>query len=954
MADRITVHSEAHYPHGKRRLRGTQRRIYTLTAALCVCIICILMGVLIPVLALKHRDDVQRERSLAHEERVVDYWMNIFRNSIVRTVSTAYCVQGFILGQIQSIPPFNGTIEERTKGQYFSRFEDVVHTVNGTNGDLCVVMSAPGGIYYQSLPTMGVLMTDGFVVEKIPGKPSPMDTVLSGTGTLFGPWRLVDEGCNLIIWAIGIRQPVYGVTSVKDHGIDTFWGFAYVFLSIDSLMMIENLTAYMAEEDVDYLVYTFSESKTIDPIATSMSPNATEAELRDLVQRGVSRSVSPNEVDWLLAVRSRDDRQYITRANIGIIAMSAVMGSFLLFLFVVGFIMYCTRVYDGRPYAPKTAPFAMLTVGPCDSAELWNLASDHMVDVTERLKEMLDRAMATHHAYPITQLRPSAHSYTTRNVVDAVHMAFEVLEELHSHRIDGPLCRLLGEDGRLLVSCAVHWCRDATVTMEPSGESLLYEGPDVVYGGRMWVFARPNSVTLSEAAREKLRGDPQHAVTYLNSVYLRGVKARQNLYVITDTTNKKLCGAAEVAEGRLRRVRDAQEHPVDLDSTSTSGSRSPCNNPLVAKRHDADPMRWGPGEGTATVFCPCRDGTSSSATTTGTNRSAAGIAGGGGADHLPGADGSGRAFPPVSRPAASATTASGGAHGQQQPTSRAHSGGDHHADTLSNTNWSKITRRVTRHIDMPANLACVAVNGSRLPLRCGKDSTGASPTPDDAPHGGATAAETITPGRLGSPTTPLNGTAVPHPEMPATDASQVKGILVPSSLVAADTVETGSLGDTNTTEASLAYALLHPSIATWLDAALRDAFEHHSLTIDVSYDSMRIMVYYFFCSFKLLFRPLAAPERVNIYKRLTTAFGVPQQGILEHLAARCTILYIQQHESKSLLWGHQQLQAKRSQQGLRKPLDEQMEDQNATSTTAVAIPETETGPPLEKVQRLSR
>lgn len=59
------------------------------------------------------------------------------------------------------------------------------------------------------------------------------------------------------------------------------------------------------------------------------------------------------------------------------------------------------------------------------------------------------------------------------------------------------------------------------------------------------------------------------------------------------------------------------------------------------------------------------------------------------------------------------------------------------------------------------------------------------------------------------------------------------------------------------------------------------------------------MVYYFYCSFKLLFRPLAVPERNNLYRRFITAFGVPMKGILYHLAARCTIRYLQQQQEQN-------------------------------------------------------
>ncbi|KAL7711082.1 hypothetical protein N2W54_001765 [Lotmaria passim] len=94
-------------------------------------------------------------------------------------------------------------------------------------------------------------------------------------------------------------------------------------------------------------------------------------------------------------------------------------------------------------------------------------------------------------------------------------------------------------------------------------------------------------------------------------------------------------------------------------------------------------------------------------------------------------------------------------------------------------------------------------------------------------------------------------------------------------------------------------ALLRPFIPHALDVALHVAFDYQSITLGMTYDSVRVLVYYFYSSYKILFRPLAAPERHNIYRRLVTAFGVPQQGILEHLAARCAIRCLQQSAKSS-------------------------------------------------------
>ncbi|CAD2220514.1 hypothetical protein AGDE_13837 [Angomonas deanei] len=99
----------------------------------------------------------------------------------------------------------------------------------------------------------------------------------------------------------------------------------------------------------------------------------------------------------------------------------------------------------------------------------------------------------------------------------------------------------------------------------------------------------------------------------------------------------------------------------------------------------------------------------------------------------------------------------------------------------------------------------------------------------------------------------------------------------------------------DTTDA-IAASVLQPTIPKWLDRQLRTAFDHQAAICETEYEEIRVIMYYFFASSKLLFQPLAAPERANIYHRLISAFGVPQQNILEHLAARCTLRYLQQNK----------------------------------------------------------
>eukprot|EP00796_Vickermania_ingenoplastis_P007067 gene7065-5005_t len=100
-------------------------------------------------------------------------------------------------------------------------------------------------------------------------------------------------------------------------------------------------------------------------------------------------------------------------------------------------------------------------------------------------------------------------------------------------------------------------------------------------------------------------------------------------------------------------------------------------------------------------------------------------------------------------------------------------------------------------------------------------------------------------------------------------------------------------------------SLIEPRISTSLATALRTAFDEQGVTVEIGYDSVRVLVYYFYAFFKILFKPLAAPQRSNIYMRLITAFGLRQEALLENLAVNCTIRYLQQQEERSQYWNRQ-------------------------------------------------
>jgi hypothetical protein len=688
-----------------------------------------------------------------------------------------------------------------------------------------------------------------------------------------------------------------------------------------------------------------------------------------------------------------------------------------------------------------------------------------------------------------------------------VQMAFDAIEELQTAPVDEPLRHLLGDDGRLLLSYAVHWCSDAVVRLDPMDGGYRYEGPDVVYGGRMWVFAAPNVVTVSPAALAAATRMPQVRGKLFDSVFLRGVTARQNLYVITDPTKHKLREAEALAAEQVRRARQAQREMAELKSsdvdrhqrhltysfnrseydssdldvdsfsgcprindsgsgnsdhstptpalrqrTSTAGKTTVKRDnvagitvvtptSIIVPASATDAPLFANVTGTSTAVGPTGVATNplvsplavptkpqeerrmvrrpsgySSSVTSSANESAGSDDGDGkpaaesksnddneeddegGFPHCPGnkaaetfvegcAGVAGThqasqqqqpkqtarlqasphgiyaallpALPPISSTQTSAATtaptitAMTGVAGQANiddsplpcmssrraletlytggtcvvppSTSTTTASPTLNGSVAASTSTTTIGSGTQRHGDAPTQKPLVVVPPSaELAGTTGLGAHGVSSKSSSGtpPSDGAALGHRTTIGAASSYDNPLAHDLAAAPSMKAAAAAA-------AAVAQGCTPLDGGGGLTNTSApfvAVLSFAsdgglladsgvsldnfssdlLLRPAITVQADHLLRTVFDRQAVALDVSYDSVRVLVYYFYSSYKILFRPLAAPERHNIYRRLVTAFGVPQQGILEHLAARCAIRFLQRHEeTQTLMWDQQ-------------------------------------------------
>ncbi|EKF30946.1 hypothetical protein MOQ_005224 [Trypanosoma cruzi marinkellei] len=847
---------------GDKPLKTSQRKVYWLIGTGIFSALVLIICIAVPISVYQTKYQRMRETRIAAEIFEVDRWVSFFRSDVIDAISTAYGLEGFALGSMKFVPPFNGTPEERVKGQEFAGFTEYASLLR-VSPHLVAQILAPGGVGLEVFPPVPAIRMFDFLKNDSMGEPTAMESVDSKKSCVLGPLYRAVPGINAT-WQLIVRDPIYDTKDNKKAERKTFWGFALVVLNVDTMMGERAREDNMHGKGIDYLLYTVKNtSGKITPIRFSVKENPTLEEITDFISTGTNRAVLRNRLSWYVCMRGRNRESTPTKTTIAVIIVVAFLIALVTFLASASTALLCLKEYDGTANAPKAAPFAMTILGLCSAEQLWELSPDRMVFVSERLATLQRQEIIRHNAYEGMQLHPYTTTIITRSVETAVRLCFSVIEELNTQPIDEPLQELLGDDGRLLIACAVHWCTEATVRVESVSGAIRYEGPDVVYCGRMWMFAAPNEVSISRAARDLAMKMDEVQINSLASVFLRGVAGRQDLFTISNPQRKRLVDATTRAKRRI---------PSSFAVQSPSAEIASEGNPLSAG------AELFPRNG---MYPPCNSemrGVSSNATAQLRGELSSGSVGSRGGNAILDTNMSacGRYMPEVSR---------------------------------GFKRFSQINGVRTLIELLPTEIACpseaAGLDTSQRP----------SSSPLSRDHVGSTMDE----GHMRPRTTPTdeekewrripkggqfiamgrNNTANwSKKTLKQVDQNVGNGVVSFSGGLRVEDLDDGDF---------VTEVLRHPTIPTFVDTQLRAIFEQQSLLFDFSYDSVRTVVYYFFSAFKLLLKPLATPERNNIFNRLVTVFGIPQENILEHLAVRCVLRYIQQlEEARSLLWNCEQ------------------------------------------------
>ncbi|CAC9453519.1 conserved hypothetical protein [Leishmania infantum JPCM5] len=783
------------------------KNFYIITACVLGCALTIFIGILVPMLVIRRSANIHNAVVRAKEYDAVSAWASVLRDVMIEGFAATRALAGY---SISTFPPLqtptnaSDSIPSDKITAYLKRFPRFASLIASKKPAVAIQAICPGGVIAMTHPhdpdTVGRdLMSPSDPTNRY--KPSTRETAQSGRYAIVGPRRTTIASLKQI-WVIFTRAPLYRNTS---KGVipsqETFWGFVLLVVNVTGALDVMDLDKLAKDHNLDYVLYdTSTESGDTHVIASSLPSGAMQPDYEEFVAESTVTDVLAPHSSLHIAVRSRETYVSLTPTNIILIVVWTLFGSLLLLGISIAAVLWCTATYDAAAHAPKMAPFAMLTIGPCRGEELWDLATDQMAEVTEKLDQVLVRQMERHRAYQIQQVHPLTTSYVTRSVAAAVQMAFSTIEELQRHPIDGPLRAVLGDEVRLLLCYAVHWCTDAAVRVESLEGTYRYEGCDVVFGGRMWAFAAPSVVTASEAV-----------VQTLPCFGLSGVVTRA--YQTVDVMRTTRASYTDGSEAGIS------------DASSTIGGGGSATLYLLV--HAAKPDLVAGAEATAAAAAAVAMVPQLMVGNAPAPSLYCGLITRGNSPSLE----AGRAAVPS----------------LQDVSARSPEIESSASSAWSSAASTKGSSRATNASQRRGRAAAERSARTRNPLSRGDLDTEQQALVRKQALAKHNAASTLEQHRL--------------------------------VLIEADAVTR---------------ALLQPLIPRALDVALRVAFDYQSITLDVRYAEVRVLVYYFYSSYKILFRPLAAPERHNIFRRLVTAFGVPQQGILEHLAARGAVQWLSQ------------------------------------------------------------
>nr|CCC95797.1 unnamed protein product [Trypanosoma congolense IL3000] len=816
-------------PTGKEK-KYLVRFILVAFIALGVLVTCITVPLTILNSLLQQERHALRVR-VANES---SFWASQLRLQVVGSFASARAVEGLVIGGLVTLPPLNDTVENRVRGQHFRRFNTVASVVFDDLGTGSTAMLAPGGVVFQTAPTYpSVLMYD--LLRPDGSDYNVLQDIINGggfyvVGPAFQYVPLPDLG-----WQVVLYSPIHNATPAEGDSAKSFWGFIVVVKDLEMMLDWDNFKELMRQAEIDYLFYNIEgPDNRFLPIRSSLPENTTTGEYEGFIDTCSDQLVLPFHMNLHVCMHSSRLLESHSRSTIVLLIVGSVFFSLVTFVCGVVVVLPCLREDDNRKYAPKMVPFAIAIVGPCNAERLCELAPEALFPVLEKYSKLQKDIIAKNCAYVGLQTHPYTATFITRDVDTGIKICLDLLQRVQSKQLDEPLMDWLGEDGKLRIAAAVHWCTDAYIRIETVNGNIRYEGNDISYCERMWMFVPPNKVTISQAAKDNVQDlPPELCASEIGSVYIRGVQHKQSLFIISSTQQGE----------------------------STSALVKPVLSSLAETSIDRFPTREiGPSARNPLYTEVCENKQVTSPQTSYSNSTTM-FAAEGGAEQVWGIHRS-----QVEREAGP----------REDPLPCVNDGDPVRWRTLVTTSDSD-SGRSNRESEEESRTN--RSQGQRLGM--------------------------LVPPKLQLPTT-ADTTVQTHVD--STNSQKLSGAKSKASSNA-EQAQAGKFPHANGANEGdfVTEALMRPWVPHALDTHLCVLFEQYSLLLDFSYESVRNVIYYFYIAYKELFTPLAGPERTNLFNRFVTAFGVPHQNILESLAVRCALRYIQHLDGvRTMLWHKEQ------------------------------------------------
>lgn len=269
-------------------------------------------------------------------------------------------------------------------------------------------------------------------------------------------------------------------------------------------------------------------------------------------------------------------------------------GAMLLICFFISFAVHFgkssySKLQSQFSRAPSAPPFAAVLVGVHQLEEMWSAQPQLMLAIVAEFEERLHAVVASNRGFVVPSVLRHTYCLVTQDPGDALCLCRRIVEDLATRPVlapslgtssssmgasmTGKLSHAECKPAALRALTLMHWVTQATVRWSSVENCAQYEGADFVFLKRLYQFARPNVIVLSEQARSELlnkKVDSSMIFDEYTSVRFRGTTGVHNLFSVTcPGVSSGSLDAIETALGRnplaLSGVRRVQTGTVSED-----------------------------------------------------------------------------------------------------------------------------------------------------------------------------------------------------------------------------------------------------------------------------------------------------------------------------------------------------------------------------------------------------